>query len=142
MIHLGLIHKKIKPMMHFLRISNKFESVTALKQWPNQTYMSQKAELQIISSASLVGIFPSNRHQFHTSILLSNWILNKHPTSIWNLGSDAYFEYWLFMLFQSSDTFQGICSEFDFHIYYLFVVHFYLKYPLSSVDFLRFLSCM
>jgi hypothetical protein len=33
------------------------------------------------------------RHQFHTSILLSNWILTNQQTSIWNLGSYAYFEY-------------------------------------------------
>jgi hypothetical protein len=33
------------------------------------------------------------RHQFHTSILLSNWILTNQQTSIWNLWSDVYFEY-------------------------------------------------
>jgi hypothetical protein len=33
------------------------------------------------------------RHHFHTSILLSNWILTNQQTSILNLGSDAYFEY-------------------------------------------------
>jgi hypothetical protein len=32
-------------------------------------------------------------HQFHTTILLSNWILTNQQTSIWILGSDAYFEY-------------------------------------------------
>jgi hypothetical protein len=38
-------------------------------------------------------IFLASRHQFHTSILLSNWILNNQQMSIWNLGSDAYCEY-------------------------------------------------
>jgi hypothetical protein len=37
--------------------------------------------------------FLETRHQFHTSILISNWILNNQRTSIWNLGSDTYFEY-------------------------------------------------
>jgi hypothetical protein len=35
-------------------------------------------------------IFLEIRHQFHTSILLSHWILIDQQTSIWNLGSDAY----------------------------------------------------
>jgi hypothetical protein len=38
-------------------------------------------------------IFLQIRHQFHTSILLSNWTSTNQQTSIWNLGSDAYFEY-------------------------------------------------
>jgi hypothetical protein len=33
------------------------------------------------------------RYLFHTSILLSNWILTNQQTTICNLGSDAYFEY-------------------------------------------------
>jgi hypothetical protein len=33
------------------------------------------------------------RHQFHTSIFLSNWILTNQQTSIWNFRGDAYFEY-------------------------------------------------
>jgi hypothetical protein len=45
------------------------------------------------------------KQQIHTSILLWHWILNNQPTSIWNLGSDAYFEYRYVMLFQSGDTF-------------------------------------
>jgi hypothetical protein len=32
-------------------------------------------------------------HQFHTPILLWNWILTNQQTSSWNPGSDAYFEY-------------------------------------------------
>jgi hypothetical protein len=33
------------------------------------------------------------RHQFRTSILLLNWILTNQQTPLWNLRSDAYFEY-------------------------------------------------
>jgi hypothetical protein len=43
-------------------------------------------------------IFLEIRHQFHTSILLWNWILTNQQTSTWNLGKDEYFEYtsWYF----------------------------------------------
>jgi hypothetical protein len=54
-------------------ISDKFGSVTALKQWPNQTTMSEKAGLKELNP-SLIRFFLVNRQQFHTSIL-SNWIL-------------------------------------------------------------------
>jgi hypothetical protein len=33
------------------------------------------------------------RHQFHTSVLLSNWIFTNQHMPIWNLGSNAFFEY-------------------------------------------------
>jgi hypothetical protein len=76
------------------RISNKYGSVTALKQWPNQTYTSSKAGLQIKSQTRHWSeIILEIRHQFLTSILLSNWILTNQQTLIWNLGSDAYFDY-------------------------------------------------
>jgi hypothetical protein len=74
--------------MAILRIRYKYGTVTALKQWPNQTYMSKKAGLQIKPRASLVRIFSWTQ----TSILLSNWILTNQQTSNWNLGSDACFE--------------------------------------------------
>jgi hypothetical protein len=57
---------------------------------PNNYVLEGGASNQV---TSLVKIFLNIRQQFHTSILLSNWILTSQQTSIWNLGSDAYFEY-------------------------------------------------
>jgi hypothetical protein len=61
-----------------LRINNKYGSVTALKQWPNQIYMSEKAGLQIKSNASLVRKFKyvSYINFIGQFILLSNWIFD------------------------------------------------------------------
>jgi hypothetical protein len=78
-----------------LRISNKYGSVTTLKQWPNQTYILclRRRNFKSCLAQHWTEIFLEIRHQFRTSILLSNWILTNLQTSVWNLGSDAYFEY-------------------------------------------------
>jgi hypothetical protein len=71
--------------------NNKYGSVTTLKQWPNQTYISWKSGLQIMSSASLVGNFSWN--QTSISYVYFSIKLNfNQQTSIWKLVSDAYFE--------------------------------------------------
>jgi hypothetical protein len=72
-----------------LRISNEYISVTAMKQ-PNQTITSEKAGLPNKSSASMIRSFSWNQ----TSISYLNSSIKLILTSsIWNLGSDAYFEY-------------------------------------------------
>jgi hypothetical protein len=83
-------------MCLMLRISNKYGSVTALKQWPNQTYMSQKAGLQINFSASLVKI----------SYVNSSIKLNFNQPANVKLKPRRRCVFWIYvMLFQNSDTF-------------------------------------
>jgi hypothetical protein len=104
-------------MSNHLRISNKYGSVTALKQCPNQTTIITKQQPAHHWSENFLEI----RHQFHTSILLSNWILTKQQTLIWNLGSDACFEY-TSCYFKVVTLFVRSLFRVDFHIYYLFVI--------------------
>jgi hypothetical protein len=79
---------------HTLRISNKYGSVEL--PWnndPTQQLRLGRRGFQSSLAHHWSELFLEIRLQFHTSILLSNWILTNHQTLIWNLGSDAYFEY-------------------------------------------------
>jgi hypothetical protein len=55
--------------------------------------MSSKASFKSSPAHHWSQFFLEIRHQFCTSILISNWILINQQTSICNPGSDAYFEY-------------------------------------------------
>jgi hypothetical protein len=75
-----------------LRISNKYGSIT----WnndPTKQLRLRRRGFQPSPAHHWSEIFLEIRHQLHTSILLSNWILTNQQTSIWNLRSAAYFEY-------------------------------------------------
>jgi hypothetical protein len=76
-----------------LRISNKYWSLTALKHDLTKQLRLRKWVFQSSLAHHCSESFHEIRHQFHTLILLSNWIWTNQQTSIWNLGSDAYFEY-------------------------------------------------
>jgi hypothetical protein len=75
-----------------LRISNKYGSITALKQWPKQITVSWRQGASSLAH-HWSDFFLDIRHQFQTSILLWDWILTNQQTSICNLGSDGYCEY-------------------------------------------------
>jgi hypothetical protein len=85
------------------------------------------ASNQVNASVSVSGqnFFLENRHQFHTSILLSNWILTNQQTSIWNLGSDAYLEY-TSCYFKVVTLF--ISNLFRVRLPYLLLIRSYEKY--------------
>jgi hypothetical protein len=55
--------------------------------------MPRRRDLIKSSASSVRIVFLEIRHQFHTSVLLSYWILTNQKRSIWNLERDAYFEY-------------------------------------------------
>jgi hypothetical protein len=99
------------------------------------------------SLAHWSGIFLEIRHQFHTSVLLSHWILTNQQTSNWNLES----VFWIYvMLFQSSDTFHKEffrvtlpyllvnlreCSLFFYHVIFCCVIRsWYCLYCMHVLD--------
>jgi hypothetical protein len=81
------------PMTSRLRISNKYGSVTDLNNDPTKQLRLRRRGFQPSLAHHWSEFFLEIRHQFHTSILLSNLILTNQQTSTWSLGSDACFEY-------------------------------------------------
>jgi hypothetical protein len=74
-----------------LRISNKYWSVTATMTQPNNYVLEGEASNQVSAM---------NRRQFHTPILLLNWILTNQQT--WMKPRKRCVSWMYVMLFQSS----------------------------------------
>jgi hypothetical protein len=100
-----IINLKAKFHSPSLRISNKYGSVTAFKQWPNKHLCPRRPSFKW-SLPSLVRIFSWNKTSI--SYVNSSIKLNFYQSANVKLKPRKRCVFWIYvMLFQSSDTFHN-----------------------------------